>query len=329
MRKPAVQIVAAAIGLATSLAAFNALKNCSSPIGTRTETQIGRFSAIEGQVERRAQSTTSMETVPNPRPLYNQDLIITQKTSSATIQLEPDGPTLKLNENSRFVAERDASRSGAFIGVLLDGSLNVLNPGRAGSFRLFKNGYEITSENMDQKEIPIITNQPTDNSNAATTTPGTSSPTPQPIVITPTQRIETIATPPTINSDSISASGSISSAVSSGASSPPHEVLTNEEIIHSMKMQTGVFQRCYLNYIHRLGVNSAKKPSDSPVSQSGILTLSFTIQNSGKVTNAKIAKAEFGDSILHNCVTEVTERTRFKAFKGDPVPVLEFPITLQ
>lgn len=299
-------MVAAVIGFITALATFNMMRKCDTR-PPRNLKQIGEITALQGAVERRVPGAVNMESVPSPRPIYHQDLLVTQRDSSLTLSLTPDGPTLRLNENTRFVAEFDATQPGAFIGTLLDGTLTVLNPGRKGLFRLFREGQEISLESAEKPLVPVIpaeTLQPTEESPAATagivitaTVPDDSAPTSTPA------RAATAPTPPTGGGES--------------------ELLTNDDIIRALRNQTGLFQRCYLGFIHRRGSGSAMTGA------SGKITMRFTVQPSGRANEAQVVQSEFNDPTLHNCVREVIERARFKTFRGAAVVIQEFPITLQ
>lgn len=307
MKRSALQITAAVVGFATALAAFNLLKRCDSQ-GAKTDAPvIGRLTSVEGQVERRLPGSAIMETVPSPRPIFHQDMIVTQGDSSASLVLEPDGPTLRLNENSRLVVEKDTTRPGAFIATLLEGTITPLNSGRAGFFRLFRDGKEVSLDSLSQQLVPVIPSEP---AVAASPTVSGAKPPVSGIVIQVTQLDESVVRP----TPTQSAPGA-SEMAESGA------VLTNEEILRTLRGQYGLFQRCYLSYIHRQKSGAA--------ATGGTMQANFTIQTSGKINDAKIAQSDFKDTTLHNCVTEVIERTRFKAFEGAAVPVERFPISLQ
>jgi TonB family protein len=305
MKRPPIQVIAAVIGFVTALAAFNFLKRWEWAAPSDLK-QIGQILSIEGQVERRLPGSVHMETVPGSRPLYHQDLVVTQPRSSVSIVLEPNGPTIHLNENSRFIAELDASKPGAFIGTLLAGGLAVLNPGRKDLFRLFRDGQQVALENADRTLVPVIPEEPSAVAfdPSATTTPSTG------FVIVATQSEDgTSPKPETTPDPHLEAE----SAADSG-------VLTNDDIVKALRNQTGLFQRCYLSYIHR---------TNSSTESGGRVTLSFTVKNTGRVHDAKVVRSDFKDVTLHNCVKEVTQRTRFKTFRGNEVPVQEFPISLQ
>lgn len=52
---------------------------------------------------------------------------------------------------------------------------------------------------------------------------------------------------------------------------------------------------------------------------SGSVTLSFTIEKSGKVSNPNIASSQLRDSDFKSCLFEVLKRIEFKAFEGEPI----------
>lgn len=306
MRRPTLQIIAAVIGFLTALAAFNFLRKFDWG-STGHYKKVGQILAVEGQVERRLPGAVNMETVPNPRPLFHQDLIVIQNGGSATISLEPNGPTLRLHENTRFIPELDATKPGAFIGTLLDGTLTVLNPGRKDLFRLFREGKEVAFEAADKTLVPMI---PADGT-ALPARPSDSAG--GGITIVATQPDESSAAKP-------EATPVPSAALETPASETETDVLTNDDIIKTLRTQTGLFQRCFLSFIHRNSV---------PAGTSGRVTMSFTVQSSGRVVDAQVKRSDFKDETLHHCIKEVTERTRFKTFRGAAVPVQEFPISLQ
>jgi hypothetical protein len=58
--------------------------------------------------------------------------------------------------------------------------------------------------------------------------------------------------------------------------------------------------------------------------------LSFTIQSNGKVASgSRIVRSAFEDATFNKCIAEVVERTTFRSFKGDPIAIAEFPITVR
>jgi hypothetical protein len=310
MKKPVLQLTAVAIGLAASLAAFNFLKKSDvRSFDPRLYTAIGEIQSVEGQVERRLPQSENMETVPGARPLFSQDLVLTQKSSSAVLVFTASQTTLKLAENTRFIAELDSLKPGAIVGTLLDGNIQVLNSGRPGLFRLFREGHEIALKDLERNLVPIL---PGEGKNASAQNAPAVTPTPlNGLTISatlPEEPVGAAAQPPKTQ---------VSEAVS-------NEILTNEDIVRQLRIQTGFFQRCYLNFIHR-----TQKPDSATVGQAGVVTVSFMIQSNGKVNETKVVRSDFKDTTLQNCITEVISRTVFRGFQGNPVPVLEFPISLQ
>lgn len=51
----------------------------------------------------------------------------------------------------------------------------------------------------------------------------------------------------------------------------------------------------------------------------GSVTLSFTIEKSGKISNPNIASSQLSDMDFRSCIFEVLKRIEFKAFEGDPI----------
>jgi Gram-negative bacterial TonB protein C-terminal len=318
-KRTSLQIIAAAIGLLTAMALFNLLKKWDARSSHQLK-QIGEILSIDGAVERRSPGALTMEAVPGPRPLYHQDLLVTQRGGFATIVLSPDGPTLKINEGSRFIAEIDAARPQAFIGTILDGTVSVVNPGQKGVFRLYREGREISFESADRTMVPVI---PMDKSVAtgsnATTPPAPTTGATPGIVITATQVDESARASKLSHQPSADAAPAAQPPSGSDTDSLS-DILTNDDIMKTVRSQTSYFQRCFLSYIHRAGASATAQ---------GTIVLSFTIQPSGKVSEAQLVRSEFNDLTLHNCTREVIERTRFKLFKGPAVPVQEFPVLLQ
>lgn len=51
----------------------------------------------------------------------------------------------------------------------------------------------------------------------------------------------------------------------------------------------------------------------------GSVTLSFTIEKSGKISNPNVASSQFKDNEFKSCLFEVLKRIEFKAFEGEPI----------
>jgi len=333
MKKQFVQLVAVAVAvlvvLFVVLWAFrsftgNHLRNSKRHLQT-----IGEIHSVVGQVERRFPGTVNFEAVSSPLPLYNQDLVTTQKSSQATLILQEPEITLRLNENSRFIAELDATHPGALIGTLLSGTASVLSlpkKGKPDSFRLYKDGREILLNDLDKVAVPVLkigaTNPPRlTGSGALEPEKG--------LIITATKADDSAsATPRPV--DTSPTLGSVKGTQNEQG----NDVLTNDDILRQLRNQSGFLQRCYLNYLHRnqsrqAATRQKTDASSDGIGNGGVVTVSFVVQSNGRVSEAKIVKSDFKDSTLHNCVTEVIERTAYRGFRGNPVPVLEFPITLQ
>lgn len=322
-KRSALQLLAVTVGFVTALALFNFLKQSDfkPTVGRKT---IGQIVSIDGQLERRGAGAVGMEKIPGPGPIYHQDLLITQGHSNAKVVLEPGGPILLLEDNTRAIFELDPTAQGSFQAVVLDGSIKVIQPGQKGMFRLFKGGTEIPIDGSWKAEVPVITAD----SIAAEEFNKSSEPGASPATPLSTQQITATQADEFAKEGRDSEIPKAQDLNSSNSSSGEkiQDVLTNDEIVKSLRSQTHLFQRCYLTHLHR---KDQEAKSATGHTQGGRVIVSFTIQNSGKVTGVKTLQSDFKDNVLQNCVTEVIERSRFKSFSGQAVFIQEFPIDLR
>jgi hypothetical protein len=100
------------------------------------------------------------------------------------------------------------------------------------------------------------------------------------------------------------------------ATPPPasnEKTLSDGYISTVVQNQKGFMNRCYALHL-----------KNQPQSK-GEIDLTFTIQPGGDVVNVKILKNSLGDLELQKCLQSIFERTRFRAFEGDPV-IVNYPI---
>ncbi len=95
------------------------------------------------------------------------------------------------------------------------------------------------------------------------------------------------------------------------------QTLSQEEILRSLQGQNALFRRCYVGLLQRQKIQNAKTE----------VLVSFFIQATGKLTDARIWHSSVQDVIFLKCVSEVFERTLFRNFQGDTVRVDEFPLS--
>lgn len=308
-----VPVSAFVVGIFASLAIFNVLKSYSpsrEPIENPNWVQVGSVQTVTGQVESRKPKSLKFASVTSGHQLHSGEVILTQAASEAIVILE-GGASLKIEAGSRLAAETDATRAGAVVATVIEGDVQVLSPGKTGSLRLFKDGKQVavaemqgTTEGNPVVRPPDLGTEPVEEDTA-------------PVVEAPLP--ETSAP----SSSAGSATSSSGSARSQGTPSVGDSTsITNDEIRRRLRSQSPFFQRCYLTYLNRTA------NSNTP-SEGGTVTVAFVIQPSGKVHEAKIVRTDFQDATLNNCVVETVERTSFRAFASNAVPVLEFPVTLK
>ncbi len=257
--------------------------------------KVGTVESIQGRAESRYPRTLDFKPLAPNSDLHSQEVIRTDDGSFVIASLA-NGTAVRVNEGTRFVVETDATRSDSLIATILEGRVTVLNPGARERIRLFYQGKELTLEEASRL---------------------------QPSVVTPREAAAPTALVITATSPDENATPAPEATPRTSEEAASSDVLTNEDIVRHLRGQTGFFQRCYLTYIHRARTEKDVGPL------SGTVTVSFRVQPNGKVTEAMLVRSDFRDQVLHRCVMEVVERARFKAFQGDTVPVLEFPIKLQ
>jgi TonB family protein len=273
---------------------------------------IGQVVTLVGEADQRAPGQMSFESLAAGASLVAGELIAVHEVSQVTLKFI-GGASLRLQPGARLVTERDSTRAaGAVLATLLDGDADVLAIGTPASFRLIKNGHDITligSTNLDAPDSIVV-------STGARVFPGPaqarSKPANNGALVTATTPIETSA-PSSIPTSRMGDEGGEQASADS---------LSNDEIRKALRSESGFFSRCYLTYLNRV------KPAErSP--KSTTITVGFVISNSGKIRDAKVVRSDFNDAVLNNCVLETVERTPFRAFKGSDIPVLEFPIELK
>ncbi|MEK2644608.1 TonB family protein [Bdellovibrio sp. BCCA] len=109
-------------------------------------------------------------------------------------------------------------------------------------------------------------------------------------------------------------------APSEGVTPPPattmSEGLTSEFIQDTLKTQRGSFFKCYTQLLQK---------TPGVVGQASI---SFTIERTGKVTQAEIASSSINDAGFKKCLLDAIKRVEFKAFSGDPISTV-FPLRFE
>lgn len=94
------------------------------------------------------------------------------------------------------------------------------------------------------------------------------------------------------------------------------EGLTSEFIQDTLKTHRGSFFKCYTQLLQK---------TPGVVGQASI---SFTIERTGKVTQAEIASSSINDATFKKCLIDATKRVEFKSFGGDPISTV-FPLRFE
>ncbi|WP_374078500.1 AgmX/PglI C-terminal domain-containing protein [Bdellovibrio bacteriovorus] len=108
-------------------------------------------------------------------------------------------------------------------------------------------------------------------------------------------------------------------APTEGTTPPPanlSEGLTSEFIQDTLKTHRGSFFKCYTQLLQK---------TPGVVGQASI---SFTIERTGKITQAEIASSSINDATFKKCLIDATKRVEFKSFGGDPISTV-FPLRFE
>ena len=342
-----VRLAALGVGVATAFAAYNLMKNLhSSAPALDALHAIGKVQINEGKVEARLPKTDHNVDVHAPMPFYNQEQIFTRGGAKATLSFS-NGSAITLAPDTKLVAETEGGSTDSVTVTVLTGLVSVTSPGPDGKLRIRKDGEEISVQELlgrSLKELTSSPNSPFRQPARLTVVSGNDQTKParstKPLII---------ISATTLPDDTASARGDERSRSGKGESGNETatrvlgEALTDAEISRQIRGQSSFFQRCYLSYISRSQEPSSDKtPGGAPHpgagfglaggpvgQQSGDVVLSFKIQPTGKVGDAKVSKSDLNNPTLLKCLTEVLERTSFRAFNGEAITIEEFPISLQ
>jgi TonB family protein len=98
--------------------------------------------------------------------------------------------------------------------------------------------------------------------------------------------------------------------------SAPGTGLTQEFIQDVLRTHRPAFFRCYTQLLQ-------KTPGIV-----GQVSVSFTIERTGKVSAAELASSTFNDAPFKKCVLEAIRRVEFKSFNGEPISTV-FPLKFE
>ncbi len=287
---------------------------------------VGEIQSVEGQVLIRPPRGTRFDAA-RPGPFRAESVLQTQAASAAIIEFRP-GPTLRLLENSRLVAELDTSRDGAIQATVLAGEVTVLNPGTNPLFALMHNGVSV---NFRDGEIPMPRTVPLIQIGPSTDGAATSD-LEEKLEIE--KESEMGAAPPSTDLDSISPAATPLATPEDGRpktlpakneSGLLRSTLTNDDIRTQLRSQAGSFQKCYVTMVNRMSESGAARQS----LPKGEIKVSFKILPTGKIEDAKVLQSPFKDPSFERCAADALSRMRFRQFQGAAIPVGEFPIILE
>ena len=286
---------------------------------------VGEIQSVEGQVLIRPPRGTRFDAA-KPGPFRAESVLQTQAASAAIIEFRP-GPTLRLLENSRLVAELDTSRDGAIQATVLAGEVTILNPGTNPLFALLHNGVSINFRDGEvpmPRTVPLIQVGPSTDGAAASDLE-------EKLEIE--KESELGAAPPSTDLDSISPGATPLPPEDNRPKTLPtkneagllRSTLTNDDIRTQLRSQAGSFQKCYVTMVNRMSETGVARQS----LPKGEIKVSFKILPTGKIEEARVLQSPFKDATFERCAADALSRMRFRQFQGAAIPVGEFPIILE
>jgi len=327
--------IAAALGVAVAAIFF--FQGESEPQLSDQGRMVGQVIDMEGFVELRPRRARSFRQLGNGEAIYAEQLLRTGPGATVDIDFQP-GPTLRLMENSRLVAEIDPTRNEKTQATLLAGRVKVIADAESGGFTLWREGRLLALQSPDLTaeldEVPLIRvpekvmgiDGPADAE--AELALGSAPVVPLPTGSTPTTPSPpgsapgaTAGSPPAVNS----IPAATRAAATPTAAALSDATLSDSEIRETVRKQGGGFQKCYIAMVNRMtqaSATAAQLPR-------GEVKLSFRILPSGKSAEVKIQSAPFQDEVFNRCVIEAMSRVLFRGFSGSAIQINEFPISLQ
>ncbi len=337
--------IAAALGVAVAAIFF--FQGESEPQLSDQGRLVGQVIDMQGFVELRPRRARSFRQLGNGEAIYAEQMLRTGPGATVDIDFQP-GPTLRLMENSRLVAEIDPTRNEKTQATLLAGRVKVVADAESGGFTLWREGRLLGLQSPDLAaeldEVPLIRvpekvmgiDGPADAE--AELALGSAPVVPLPTGGTPLNPSGsapgvTAGSPPVTNSspaqtlpgNSLPAATRAAPTPTVAISAISDATLSDSEIRETVRKQGGGFQKCYIAMVNRMtqaSATAAQLPR-------GEVKLSFRILPSGKSADVKIQSAPFQDEVFNRCVIEAMSRVVFRGFSGSAIQINEFPISLQ
>lgn len=341
------QLFAIAVSLLAAIAMASYLKSTSDDAETSTEIAtsmtgpiVGEIQSLEGTVQVRPPKSTRFLSVTSG-PLVAEAQIQTQSASAAVIEFRP-GPTIRLQANSRLIAELDPSRDGVINATLLAGEFTVLNPGTSDSFTISQNGIPLNfREGPLPRTVPLIpVSQNAEYNAELATTADAQAEAAEKMEADRENELSTVSQPeapqplgtPNLSTDTAKSATTLAaenSIETEGKTGLVRSTLTNDDIRSQVKSQAGSLQKCYVAMVNRMS-ESAEQPGQTKGElPRGEVRVAFKILSTGKVEEPKVLKSPFRDQTFERCTAEALGRMRFRAFQGPTIRVGDFQIVLE
>lgn len=275
------------------------------------------IASVQGDVLRRHKGEDLWTPLPEGRnkqlALKQMDGIQVESRSEAVIETS-SGYRLRLREHSQVVIEQwsEENRNSPLYLNFLSGDFKLERRGRAGSFLIVKDGklfYPSQKPEITAHELIVSQETLEPDRMAAPSDELVAESKPESEELSDNKEGQQLANVP-------QHPGSIETSTSEtfDPSEPPR--LSNQYIDQVIASQRGLFQKCQSNSIRENGETR------------GQMLVGLTIDNKGKIEEARILSTDLSDEQLHQCIVSVFSRVKFKPFDGPPI-VRSYPISFE
>lgn len=248
-------------------------------------------------------------------PVYHMDKVIVQARSKTRLEFL-DGYEIEFLPYSRFVLEKwDAeNNSGPIYINLLNGSFRMVKKGRRGSIFIVKNNNIFVPElkpKVEARKLFVIRTQFQPASDIAKAQPmsakqvaDSKSETPKETAQEP-EKLEDVELKPTAPS------------------------ADKQEVAEEKASMLATLSNSYIDEVISRNKDQLEKCQSHAVrskkNAKGELVLGFSIAPRGKMEEVTVIQSSLSNKELEDCVADVFERTRFKAFEGSKI-VRSYPL---
>jgi hypothetical protein len=251
----------------------------------------------DGQVEpTKAKRSFSIKTSSNITTHQDSDILI--RTSS--------GAEFRINSNSEIhlsFLDFSSKKKPSLLILIKSGKIEIINPGPENHLQISENGHRYDANHYD----PLIIKDEASIETEELTVWASDNEVED---MQQEHSLDSLPPPP----DSLHENEKIPVAILKKNNA--EDSAFKQMLASKIKAQKLLLYRCYTGLLQL-------EPTAS-----GKVTIQFSVESSGRVSNLNIANSEFKSKTFHDCISDVLKRTEFSAFAGPAISTL-FPLHFQ